>query len=185
MPKATCVHSTPPTNTPIERRRFLTVAAGASVASVGALTVAAMPATAPDRQACAVDPIFAIIDKHQAATATWREAVNVEFAYEKCGPEVEALDPVERQTYQSTFDSLQEATSDAGDQMRETSIDLVNTPPASLAGIVALCEYIGPQLDDDERHLPDEIEWDDGTQSTPAGAFANVIRSAVAAMVKS
>jgi hypothetical protein len=131
------------------------------------------------------DPIFANIEKHRAATAAWSEAVRVEYAYEKDRNEVEALDLVERGTYQSTFDSLQEATSDAGDQMHEASTDLVNTPPTSLAGIVALCEYIGPQLDDDEHHLPDEIEWDDGTQSTPAGAFANVIRSAVAAMVKS
>jgi hypothetical protein len=68
--------------------------------------------------------------------------------------------------------------------MHEASIDLLNTRPTSLAGIVALCEYVGPQLDDDEHNLPEEIEWDDGTQSTPAGAFANAIRSAVAAMVK-
>jgi hypothetical protein len=48
MTQATSVHSTPPTNTPIDttRRRFLTVAAGASV---GALAVAATPATAPAR----------------------------------------------------------------------------------------------------------------------------------------
>jgi hypothetical protein len=130
------------------------------------------------------DPIFAIIDKHRAATTAWKEAVRVEFAYEKCRPEVEAMDPVERGTYQSTFDSLQEATGDAGDQMHEASIDLVNTPPSSLAGIIALCEYFGPQADE-THNLPDEIDWDDGTQSTPAGAFANAIRSAVAAMVQS
>jgi hypothetical protein len=45
------------------RRRFLAVAAGASVASVGTLAVAAaMPAAATGR-ACAVDPIFAAIGK--------------------------------------------------------------------------------------------------------------------------
>jgi len=133
-----------------------------------------------------LDPIFAIIDKHQAATTAWKEAVRVEFAYEKCRSEIEAMDSVERQTYQSTFDSLQEATEDASDQMHEASIDLLNTPPSSLAGIVALCEYVGPQLDDVDGHnLPDDIEWDDGTQSTPSGAFANAIRSAVAAMVQS
>jgi hypothetical protein len=49
MAQAESVLSTPPTNTPIDttRRRFLTVAAGASVASVGAITVAATPTTAP------------------------------------------------------------------------------------------------------------------------------------------
>jgi hypothetical protein len=135
------------------------------------------------RQQKSIDPIFAIIDKPRVATAAYTEAVDVEFAYEKNGSEREAMDPVERETYQNTFDSLQEATSDADDQMNEASIELVNTPPTSLAGIVALCEYIGPQLDSDAYNLPDEIEWDDGTQSTPAGAFANAIRSAVAAMV--
>jgi hypothetical protein len=30
--------------------------------------------------------------------------------------------------------------------------------------------------------VPDVIEWDDGTQSTPAGAFASAIRSAAAKM---
>jgi hypothetical protein len=131
------------------------------------------------------DPIFAIIDRHQAITTVWREAVRVEFAFEKNRSEVEAMNLVERKTYQSTFDSIQEATEDASDQMHEASVGLLNNPPSSLAGIVALCEYVGPQLDDDEHNLPDEIEWEDGTQSTVAGAFANSIRSAVAAMVQS
>jgi hypothetical protein len=56
MAKADSVHSTPPTNTsatnppgPVDttRRRFLTVAAGASVASVGTLAVAAIAPGAP------------------------------------------------------------------------------------------------------------------------------------------
>jgi hypothetical protein len=51
MAKATRVHSTPPLNTPIDttRRRFLAVAAGASVAVVGTLTAAvAIPAPPVD-----------------------------------------------------------------------------------------------------------------------------------------
>jgi hypothetical protein len=72
------VHSTPPTNTPIDttRRRFLTVAAGANVASVGALTVAAMPADAPDRGACAVDTAFALIDAKRAADVAHCDAID-------------------------------------------------------------------------------------------------------------
>jgi hypothetical protein len=73
MPKANRVHSTPPTNTPIDttRRRFLAVAAGASVASVGTLAVAAaMPAAALYSAAWAVDPIFAAIEAHRKAYAT-------------------------------------------------------------------------------------------------------------------
>jgi hypothetical protein len=50
MTQADSVLSTPPTNTPVDttRRRFLTIAAGASVASVGSLAAIAMPiSTAP------------------------------------------------------------------------------------------------------------------------------------------
>ena len=52
MTQADRVHSTPPTNTPIDtrRRHFLAIAAGASVATVGALTAGAMlpaPRTRP------------------------------------------------------------------------------------------------------------------------------------------
>jgi hypothetical protein len=168
----------------LSRRLVLAGVASAAALPIAAAGIAAVPSPTP-RPASVSDPIFAIIDKHQAATAAWSEAVNVEYTYEKTSAEVEIMDHTERQTYESTFDRLQEATSDSGDQMREASTNLVNTPPASLSGIVALCEYFGPIIDDEEHHLPDEIDWDDGTQSTPAGAFANAIRSAVSAMVKS
>jgi hypothetical protein len=60
MIEADRVFSTPPLSTPIDtsRRRFLTVAAGTSIAYVGTLAVAAMPAGAPGSPACAADPIF-------------------------------------------------------------------------------------------------------------------------------
>ena len=128
------------------------------------------------------DRIFRIIENHRASAKTFQGAVSVEYAYEKADSKVEAMDPVERQTYQSAFQVLQEATSDAGDQMREASIDVVNTPPASLAGIIALCEYLGPQFEDEALNLPEEIDWDDGSQSTPAAAFANTIKRAVMKM---
>jgi hypothetical protein len=56
MIQADSVHSTPPTNTPIiqrqtaadpTRRRFPTIAAGASAISVASLAVAALPASLP------------------------------------------------------------------------------------------------------------------------------------------
>ena len=80
MAKATRVLSTPPTNTPIDthRRHFLKVAAGASVASVGALTVAAMPATAPDSDACAADPAFALIAEKLAADVAHCAAIDAQ-----------------------------------------------------------------------------------------------------------
>jgi hypothetical protein len=80
MAKATRVYSTPPTNTSAidhpmmfpprdsSRRGFLALAAGASVVSVGALTAAAVAASAQDT-ACEADPIFAAIDAHRQAHA--------------------------------------------------------------------------------------------------------------------
>jgi hypothetical protein len=74
MNQADRVHSTPRrTASKIDppaptRRHFLTVAAGASIASVGALTVAAMPAAAPDSPACAA-AIEALIKAGKAVQA--------------------------------------------------------------------------------------------------------------------
>jgi hypothetical protein len=67
MTQADRVVSTPPLNTPIDtnRRRFLTVAAGASVGILAA--AAAMPAAVTDSSACAIDPAFALI-----ADCPWR-----------------------------------------------------------------------------------------------------------------
>jgi hypothetical protein len=77
MAKADSVHSTPPTNTPIdtERRRFLAVAAGASVVSVGTLAVAAAIPTAVLAAAPAVDPVFDLIDIHRKAHAAHLAAI--------------------------------------------------------------------------------------------------------------
>ncbi len=77
MAKATRVHSTPPTNTPIdtERRRFLAVAAGGAVA-------AAIP-TAVLAAAPAVDPVFDLIDIHREAHAAHMASLEVQNRFER------------------------------------------------------------------------------------------------------
>src|SRR5258708_5191249 len=70
MTQADSVFSTPPTNTSANapsssRRRFLVQAVG--VAAGGAALGAGLPLPAP--AAAAVDPIFAVIDKHKKAHA--------------------------------------------------------------------------------------------------------------------
>src|SRR4249919_4219269 len=65
------------------RRGFLTLAAGASVASVGTLAVAAMPATGPDSPACAIDPIFDLIAAHRAAHIAHLAALELRARYER------------------------------------------------------------------------------------------------------
>jgi hypothetical protein len=146
------------------RRRFLTIAAGASAASVGTLAAAAMPATAPDSPAYAADPIYAVIQRHKEARAAYDAAVNVRG----CFDDIEMDD--ERRAQLAV---LANAVNDAYDRMEDAGADLVTL---TLAGIVALCRYIEPLLDEDDTpNLPLAIDWDDGTASTVGGALANVI----------
>jgi hypothetical protein len=77
MAKAKRVHSTPPTNTPIDtkRRHFLSVAAGGAVAA--AIPTAALAA------ATAIDPIYAVIERHRKACREHNEAVDIHMAFEE------------------------------------------------------------------------------------------------------
>ena len=57
--------------------------------------------------------------------------------------------------------------------MDEAAGTLVNTQPRTLAGILALCRYIGPLFEgDDSPDLPEFISYDDDTQETPAEALS-------------
>ncbi len=56
------------------RRHFLTIAAGASVVSVGSL-VAAAPA----------DPIYEVIERHRKAVLAHTESVDIKCAFEEIG----------------------------------------------------------------------------------------------------
>ena len=85
MTKATRVHSTPPSNTPIDtkRRRFLAVAAGASVVSVGTLAVAAAIPTAALTAAQTLDAELIdlgarfepLVDRYYVAHRCWSAAL--------------------------------------------------------------------------------------------------------------
>jgi hypothetical protein len=76
MTQGDSVHSTPPTNAsalPADptRRRFITIAAGASIVSVGSLVAAAAaPNAMPEASSAPVDPIFAAIDAFRRADAS-------------------------------------------------------------------------------------------------------------------
>jgi hypothetical protein len=97
MAQADSVYITPPTNTSAidhpmmfpprdpTRRRFLTVAAGASIASAGALvTAAAMPPSVPAAVPCLAvpavlpDPAFALIAEKLAADIAHGEAIDAQ-----------------------------------------------------------------------------------------------------------
>src|SRR5450631_4127477 len=175
MTQADSVLSTPPTNTsaidqpmfpPIDptRRRFLAVAAVASVVSAGTLAAAtAMDPSVPAAVTVPIgpDPIYGVIEQHRKAARDHIEAVRVQFAYEEHGGiQGERLEEYQR---------LDGETDKAYDRMEHASGDLVNTKPATLAGIVAVCRYVGTLLEGyDSPDLPEYISYDDDTQETPA-----------------
>ena len=170
MTQADRVLSTPPLNTPIDtnRRRFLTVAA---VASVGTLAVAAMPAAAPDSAACAVDPIFAVIAEKLAADVTHEKAIDA----------------------QGEFDGRRDHSSDAAIEAQENSgaachyvneVDwkLATTLPTTLAGVAAVLRFAN-EIEDAGLEWPhtDTIGpdgWHYQLRATMAAAIEALIRKA-------
>jgi hypothetical protein len=167
MDQAKSVLSTPPTNTPIDktRRRFLTVAAGASISSVGALTVAAMPATAPDRSACAVDPAFALIAEKLAADVAHCEAIDVQDEAES-GSGVGS-------------DAAWEASERcciACQAVNEADWRLATMPPTTLAGVAAVLRFAN-QIEDEGDEWP-------GTDAIGRGGWHYELRATMAAAIE-
>ena len=151
------------------RRRFITVAAGASVASVGTLAVAAMPA------ACAVDPIYAAIERHKACALKHAAAWRVRGRFNDC----QMNDEQERQ-----LQILEDATDAAWQPCEAAGIDLINTAPTTRAGIAAAIRYAQAQHRNDGEHMPrGEFETDDGADRVDwLDCFLDTITDAVAAL---
>jgi hypothetical protein len=171
MTQADSVYSTPPTNTPVDttRRHFLTVATGASVGTLAAL--ASMPALASPP-----DPIFAVIDRHRKACAVHNEALDTHCAFEEVGMQGEKREQYNR---------LRAATDAAYDELESMGLELINTLPTTLAGILALCRYMQALFGDtDQPDLPECISYDDDTSAYPAEAFAYVIGRSIEKMMK-
>jgi hypothetical protein len=175
MTRADSVHSTPPLRTPIDthRRRFLTVAAGASIASVGPLAVAAMTAAAPASAACAIDPAFALITTYRAADVALSNAIDVEEAA------------------QIKYGDRSEEASEAGDrcgaacsEVNAVCWKLANTPPTTLAGVAAVLRFAN-EVEDAGLEWPhtDTIGAEGGhyqLRATMAAAVEAIIRKEVA-----
>jgi hypothetical protein len=175
MPKATRVHSTPPTNTSARHsRRSILGAIAGSVAAAGSIAgfspVIAAPAAAP-----AIDPIYEVIEQHRKACAAHNEAIDTHMDFEESGMEGEKL---------AKYNSLVAETDAAYDRLENAGLDLINTRPTTLAGIFALCQYIKPLFaEDDAPDLPEYILYDDDRTAYPAEAFAYVIGRAVEEMM--
>ena len=173
MTQAVRVHSTPPTNAsalPVDptRRRLVPRAAGAPAA-------AAHP---PPGQTAAIggDPRETAIDKHRQVVTAHDAVTDVRAAF----ADVNMNDQQKTQ-----LAVLEPAVDDAWDRLEDVGINLVNTTPTTLAGILALCRYVEPLLNErDTVNLPEVIYWDDDTHSSAGGALVNAIAAAVLSLSK-
>jgi hypothetical protein len=178
MTKTTCVHSTPPTNTPIDttRRHFLlTVAAGGGLA-------AAIP-TAVLAAAPAVDPIYAAIERHKQTCVIWDAAVDVRSNFND-------LTMTDEQREQR--DELDDAVDDAWEPCEQASVDLITTEPTTRTGIITAIRYIQIQMRDDGTYMSQDVEFEysegsEGDSRAAMGwidAFLDTIAAATAALDK-
>ena len=178
MTQATRVYSTPPTNTSAidpTRRRFLTVAAAASMTGLSP-AIAAAPAD---------DPIYAAIERHKAACVPWDAAIDVRSNFND-------LDMTAEQWEQR--DELDNAVEDARKPLTDAGVDLVTTEPTTLAGITAAISYIRTQMRDDGTYMPFtaevEFEYTEGCAGDSRetmgwiDAFLETIASAAAELGK-
>jgi hypothetical protein len=122
MAKATCVLSTPPTNTPTDttRRRLLTIAAGGAVA-------AAIPTYALGH---AADRAFALIAEKLAADEAHCRAIDAQDEAETC--------------HGFRSEAAAEAADNcaaAGHAVNEIDWKLANTLPTTLAGVAAVLRF--------------------------------------------
>jgi hypothetical protein len=150
MAKATRVYITPPTNTSAidhpmmfpprdpTRRRFLTVAAGASVVGAGSLAAAAMAPNVPaavtvplatataEPTAALPDPVFGLIEAHRKADRDFDAALDEQNRLELIGDEA-AADLVGEAPCHAAFNAFDV---------------LLAAPAATLPGIVAKLAYL-------------------------------------------
>jgi hypothetical protein len=191
MAKADRVYITPPTNTSAidhpmmfpprdpTRRRFLAVAAVGSFVGAGTLAAAAMaPPNVPQAVTMPIglDPIHDVIEQHRKAAREHNAALDIHCAFEECGMQGEKLAKYKRLTAE---------TAAAYDRMEVAGLDLINTLPTTLAGILALCRYIEPLFGEmDQPDLPEHIEYDNDTSAYIPEAFAYVIGRAIEELMK-
>jgi hypothetical protein len=149
MAKAKRVHSTPPTNTPIDmkRRHFLSVAAGGAVA-------AAIP-NAASVAASAIDPIYAAIERHRETAAMWDTAVNVRANFP------DTADP-RTDEQRDQIDELDNAVDETWEPCEQASVALINTAPTTLEGIIAAIAYIRIQMRNDGDYMVHRLLLDTG-----------------------
>lgn len=163
MTQANSVHSTPPTSTPIDktRRGFLAQAAAAAAggAALGATLPLPVSAQSPLQ---AVDPIFAMIERHRDLSGRYDAAVGISGSLEE-GPE---------------FDAADEVTAVACTALLDFADNLVSSKPTTLAGVIALLRYAAALK---EWEMPRDLRGadEDGEFTDWSRAFFTTVANAL------
>ena len=87
----------------------------------------------------AIDPIYAAIDAHRQAVAAHDAVMDIRAAFNDVNMNDEQ---------RTQLAALEPAVDGAWDRLEDAGITLVNTDPTTLAGIVALCRYVEPLLNE-------------------------------------
>lgn len=169
-----------PQSPPVDhaRRRFLSAAAGASIASVGCLTAAAMSPAAPVGATSAIDPAFAVIAAKLAADRAHCEAID-------------AQDEAEDK-YGIRSDEAWEAgdrCGAAGNAVNAIDWRLATTPPTTLAGVAAVLRFAN-EIEDGGMEWPDTDAigpegWHYQLRATMAAAVEALIKAQAGKAVQS
>jgi len=166
MDQADSVHSTPPTNSPkIARDRAPSPGRRAFLSNVAALSVAAT-ITGP-AVALSHDPIFAAIDAHKAASADISAEVSEHSRLESLLPREKRKSSVNafEETIVPTDDPRWIETERTVMRSFEAETDaacvLVSVRPTTIAGVLALLQYVNA-ADTDGETWPRDLQSDDG-----------------------
>jgi hypothetical protein len=126
MTQADRVHSTPPTNTPVDttRRRFLSQAAGVAAGSTALALATSSPASAAVTPASPRDAVYGLIEAHRAAHAAHILACDEQDRLEQMGG---PSSDVAEGPCNADMDAIHE---------------LIQTAPTTLAGLVAWAKYL-------------------------------------------
>jgi hypothetical protein len=117
----------------------------AGVAAVAAL----VPASAVASAVCPSDPVFTAIEGHRHARATFSESLSRVSRFQEGNRPSDGRLPTAAD--HPELAELERQASDASDRETDATIALLTTPPATLAGAVAVLRYIqdGASIGDD------------------------------------
>jgi hypothetical protein len=89
------------------------------------------------------DPIFAAIERHRTVMQPYDAAVDARASYEESD--------------ESEVEKMDAAVDVAQERCTETAVDLINTSPTTIAGVVSALRYIREQLKDDGEYMPHHL----------------------------